>query len=91
MSSIVFCRTEQYPIRAMIFTIRPSVFWLERRVALTGEVGYRYKAAKLIARLDTTRHPAGGWREGTVKPFPRRQNPHMHLLEASRAPYQATG
>lgn len=62
-----------------------------RLFALTGEAGYRYKAAELIAHLDASKHPAGGWREGTVKPFPRRQNPHMHLLEASLALHQATG
>lgn len=28
------------------------------------------------------RHPAGGFLEGEVNVLPRRQNPHMHLLEA---------
>lgn len=37
-------------------------------------------------------HPAGGFREGEVAPAPpRRQNPHMHLFEATLALHQATG
>ncbi|MCD1636958.1 AGE family epimerase/isomerase [Martelella mediterranea] len=37
------------------------------------------------------RHPAGGFREGEIATTPpRRQNPHMHLFEASLAMLQAT-
>jgi D-glycero-D-manno-heptose 1,7-bisphosphate phosphatase len=37
-------------------------------------------------------HPEGGFREGEiVTPLPRRQNPHMHLLEALLALHEATG
>ncbi|MDX2233058.1 MAG: HAD-IIIA family hydrolase [Hyphomonadaceae bacterium] len=37
-------------------------------------------------------HPAGGYREGEIAPQPpRRQNPHMHLLEALLALHEATG
>jgi mannose/cellobiose epimerase-like protein (N-acyl-D-glucosamine 2-epimerase family) len=31
------------------------------------------------------RHPAGGFLEGEIDGPPRRQNPHMHMLEATRA------
>lgn len=37
-------------------------------------------------------HPAGGFEEGEVCPSPpRRQNPHMHLLEALLSFYETTG
>jgi len=41
--------------------------------------------------LETWRHPKGGFREGEVDGPPRRQNPHMHLLEAAFALWQSTG
>lgn len=34
---------------------------------------------------------AGGWREDSQGRLPRRQNPHMHLLEAAHALLEATG
>ncbi len=37
------------------------------------------------------RHPAGGWREGLPDAAPRRQNPHMHLLEALLEAFRAFG
>jgi len=37
----------------------------------------------------TSKH--GGWNEGVPSKLPRRQNPHMHLLEASMAYYDLTG
>jgi mannose/cellobiose epimerase-like protein (N-acyl-D-glucosamine 2-epimerase family) len=33
----------------------------------------------------------GGWHENVERSLPRRQNPHMHLLEAVHALYEATG
>lgn len=36
-------------------------------------------------------HPSGGYREGDPDRSPRRQNPHMHMLEAYLALYEATG
>ncbi len=35
--------------------------------------------------------PQGGWLEGTPHKLPRRQNPHMHLFEASMAYFDLTG
>ncbi len=36
-------------------------------------------------------HPLGGFAEDTLGTLPRRQNPHMHLLEAFHALAEATG
>ncbi|WP_306250443.1 AGE family epimerase/isomerase [Parvularcula sp. IMCC14364] len=36
-------------------------------------------------------HPAGGWKEGHPETLPRRQNPHMHLIEAFMTCHEATG
>lgn len=36
-------------------------------------------------------HPEGGFREDTLGTLPRRQNPHMHLLEACHALAEASG
>ena len=35
--------------------------------------------------------PAGGWAESDAHELPRRQNPHMHLLEASLALHETSG
>lgn len=40
-----------------------------------------------LARLKADR----GWYENAAKTLPRRQNPHMHLFEASTALYRTTG
>jgi mannose-6-phosphate isomerase len=50
-------------------------------------------AAEATARRldDVWAHPHGGFREGEMSPAPRRQNPHMHLLEAYLALHDATG
>ncbi len=53
-----------------------------------------YAAAEDLgdALLTQWRHPAGGFREGEIaKQPPRRQNPHMHLFEASIALHNASG
>ena len=40
------------------------------------------RLAKTLAFLDSLAHPAGGYAEGLPPALPRRQNPHMHVLEA---------
>ncbi len=46
-------------------------------------VGAAADARALVAYLDTHfTHPEGGFRESVPDALPRRQNPHMHLLEA---------
>lgn len=54
--------------------------------ALTAERKYLEAAESLLDWIDTAlTHPLGGWRETDQvdDDAPRRQNPHMHLLEAS--------
>jgi len=48
----------------------------------TGRADALQAAHRLMDALEARwRHPAGGFREGDIAPAPRRQNPHMHLLE----------
>lgn len=61
-----------------------------RLYQLTREQSYLDRAADIQTWLKKQAHPAGGWSEGAVKSLPRRQNPHMHLLEASLALFEAT-
>lgn len=51
------------------------------------------EAESLLDRLEASwSHPAGGYREGEIAdPRVRRQNPHMHLLEAFLALYEGSG
>jgi len=60
---------------------------------LTQDKSYRVDAEHLLRWIDQElRHPEGGWKEndGVTLKFARRQNPHMHLLEASLFLYDAT-
>ncbi len=51
---------------------------------LTGEAQYLSAADDILETLDIEfAHENGGWRETPRGLLPRRQNPHMHLLEAS--------
>lgn len=48
--------------------------------------GLLTEADAMLARLDATHaHSSGGWNESVPARLPRRQNPHMHLFEASLA------
>jgi len=50
----------------------------------------RRDALALLAHLDEHfAHPAGGYRESRPPTLPRRQNPHMHLLEGFLAAWDA--
>lgn len=56
-------------------------------LATTGE---RQAATDLLIYLDAHfPHKMGGWRESLPDALPRRQNPHMHLLEALLAAAEA--
>ena len=60
---------------------------------LTRNQIYLDKANEILQWLDSTmQHPNGGWREyqGAPAKEPRRQNPHMHIFEASLYLYAAT-
>jgi len=62
--------------------------------ALTRDTKYLADAEALLGWLDRDMaHPSGGWKETdqSILSDPRRQNPHMHLLEASLFLYSATG
>ncbi len=52
----------------------------------------RARALDLVRFIDTAfSHPLGGWQESVPRCLPRRQNPHMHLLEALLAAHEAFG
>jgi mannose/cellobiose epimerase-like protein (N-acyl-D-glucosamine 2-epimerase family) len=59
----------------------------------SGDEGARVEAAAALAALDRRLGDpvAGGWFEDDDRRLPRRQNPHMHLLEAMHAWFEATG
>lgn len=62
--------------------------WVYR---ISGESIYLREAEKLVAHLDAEFGSAeGGWIEGDYEYPCRRQNPHMHLLEAFLALYDAS-
>jgi len=47
-------------------------------------------AMDIMELIESWRSPHGGWLEGIPAQLPRRQNPHMHLFEASMAYYELT-
>jgi len=58
---------------------------------VTHEDQYIKAVDEICETLDTEfKHPAGGWRETPRGSLPRRQNPHMHLLEAFLYLYNET-
>ncbi len=70
-------------------------FVLLALAAAAGVVGterLRPQALALMAFIDAAFvHPAGGYLESVPASLPRRQNPHMHLLEALLAAHEAFG
>jgi mannose-6-phosphate isomerase len=62
------------------------------RIRATNDPVARGIAARTLAFLDREfSSPYGGYRENDRGGLPRRQNPHMHLFEATTALYEATG
>lgn len=60
--------------------------------AATGDRQVRAHIDETLGFIDThLAHPAGGCCENLDRQTPRRQNPHMHLLEAFLALHAATG
>jgi mannose-6-phosphate isomerase len=54
--------------------------------------GCRERTLALLEWIDAAfAHPAGGYAESVPPALPRRQNPHMHLLEALLAAHEAFG
>jgi mannose-6-phosphate isomerase len=60
--------------------------------AVTRDARYEDMIAATLSAVDRTlAAPNGGWAESDRHELPRRQNPHMHLFEASLALYEITG
>lgn len=58
----------------------------------SGEAEAFARAESVYGFIETAlAHPEGGFREDTLGTLPRRQNPHMHLLEACHALAEASG
>ena len=65
---------------------------LSRATAVLGTDAMRPRALALLEWLDGAfPHAHGGYLESLPPSLPRRQNPHMHLLEALLAAYEAFG
>jgi mannose/cellobiose epimerase-like protein (N-acyl-D-glucosamine 2-epimerase family) len=70
------------------------LFALAHAYDCRGDEKLRFEAEELIGFFETRlRHPLRGFVEGIPAGSPRRQNPHMHLLEACIAwfPFDRTG
>lgn len=70
------------------------LFSLAQSYRLLRQEREREEALLVLQYLDTElRHPTTGFLEGSPHRGPRRQNPHMHLLEATLAwlPFDETG
>jgi mannose-6-phosphate isomerase len=66
-----------------------ALAWAARALDAPELIG---EAGVIFDRLDATHsHPSGGFHETLPPRSPRRQNPHMHLFEASLALYEASG
>lgn len=78
-------RRDLYDIAFVIFALAHASIALERPALAT-------KAAEVFDWVKANwSHPAGGFLEGDVVSVPpRRQNPHMHMLEALLALFEAT-
>jgi mannose-6-phosphate isomerase len=71
---------------AFVLLALATVYALDRDAQVRSEID------ALISFLDTElRSPHGGFLEGWPASMPRRQNPHMHLFEATIAVFDATG
>jgi len=58
--------------------------------ANVGERGAKI-ASEVMNLINSWESPFGGWGEGDPHLLPRRQNPHMHLFEASMAYFDLSG
>ncbi|AZO78498.1 hypothetical protein BLM15_13390 [Bosea sp. Tri-49] len=72
-------RSDFYDLAFVLFALG----WFAKA---TGETDALATAGEVMDFLNgELAHPAGGYREDTLGAQPRRQNPHMHLLEACHA------
>lgn len=83
--SPVDARTDLYDLAFVLF----AVAWYYRT---TRDDAALTIANEVIGFIEgEMAHPQGGFAEDTLGTLPRRQNPHMHLLEAFHALAEATG
>jgi mannose/cellobiose epimerase-like protein (N-acyl-D-glucosamine 2-epimerase family) len=76
---VVDGRSDFYDLAFVLFALG----WFAKA---TGETDALVFAGEVMDFLDSElAHPSGGFREDTLGTQPRRQNPHMHLLEACHA------
>lgn len=81
----VDARSDFYDLAFVLF----SLGWYGRA---SGDRDAFAKAEEVMGFLESElAHPAGGFAEDTLRTLPRRQNPHMHLLEACHALAEASG
>jgi mannose/cellobiose epimerase-like protein (N-acyl-D-glucosamine 2-epimerase family) len=69
-----------------LYDLAFTLFALAHAHRLTGDARLKAEARALLDFVaERLRHPAGGFAESIPPVLPRRQNPHMHLLEAALA------
>ena len=82
------CTTDGEPVdgRSDFYDLAFVLFALGWYAKATGDQSALALAGEVMDFLERElAHPAGGFREDTLGALPRRQNPHMHLLEACHA------
>lgn len=81
----VDARSDFYDLAFVLF----AMGWYARA---SGERVWLDRAEEVMGFIETAlAHPAGGFAEDTLGTLPRRQNPHMHLLEACHALAETSG
>ena len=81
----VDARSDFYDLAFVLF----ACGWFARA---SGEALWLARAEETMVFLERElSHPAGGFAEDTLGTLPRRQNPHMHLLEACHALWESSG
>jgi mannose/cellobiose epimerase-like protein (N-acyl-D-glucosamine 2-epimerase family) len=83
--SPVDARTDLYDLAFVLF----AMAWFHRATQDEQALAIANEVIGFIER--ELAHPEGGFTEDTLGTLPRRQNPHMHLLEAFHALAEATG
>lgn len=81
----VDARTDLYDLAFVLF----AMAWFHRATQDGQALAIADEVIGFIEREMS--HPEGGFAEDTLGTLPRRQNPHMHLLEAFHALAEATG
>ncbi|WCT77370.1 AGE family epimerase/isomerase [Novosphingobium humi] len=72
--------------RRDLYDLAFTVFALAAAFGRTRDTNLRDEALRILTFIQTQLwHEAGGYQEGLPPALPRRQNPHMHLLEACLA------